>query len=170
MYPSTSSTIINNVIISVINLIFVGLIMTLWLTPLAQRHSQEKEVYYNKRIELANNFIIDSTLYRLNRQRLIFMQLEEKKGKERGWQLDKQFYNNKETYRIARDAYRDKVYRDLQLAVLFFSPPTVERGKNFITWDSTYATKNVAEKLLCDAEVENWQNSITKLMQQELKA
>ena len=94
--------------------------------------------------------------------------MEEVKGANRGWHLDKEFYDNKEAYRMARDIYRDKVYRDIQLAMLFFSPAVVNEGKTFIAWDSLYATK--AYKPPSDSELENWQNKISKLMEHELKA
>ena len=152
MKEKISNIIINNTIVSVINLIFAGVIIACWLIPLAERHSHEKEVYYNKRIELANNFIIDFSQYRLNRQRLILVGMEEVKGANR----------------MARDSYRDKVYRDIQLAMLFFSPAVVNEGKTFIAWDSLYATK--AYKPPNDSEMENWQNKISKLMEHELKA
>lgn len=169
MSQNIKSFILNNVIVSVINLIFVGVIVTCWLTPWVQRHSQEKEVYYNKRIELTNNFVMDFTLYRLNRQRLIYAGLEQVKGAKRGWRLDKEFYNNKEMYRTARDTYRDKVYRDLQLATLFFSTAVVDEGKKFIAWDSSYAAR-AAQELPNDADMDAWQNSITRLMKNELSS
>src|SRR5579871_1530422 len=59
MRESILNNILNHSISGVINLILVGVVMTCWLSPMVQRHNQEKEIYYNKRIELAENAAID---------------------------------------------------------------------------------------------------------------
>jgi hypothetical protein len=107
-----------------------------------------------QKIQIADDTLIDFTLYRLNRSRLISMQ---------GTQQNKQFNAKKASYLTARDTYKDKLYADLTLTELYFDKPTQEEAKKFIQYDSFFSTKEINE-LPTDEKYAKFQDKIIHLM------
>jgi hypothetical protein len=142
------------------------------MAPYIQSNWNRKQIFYERRQNLAEEIVINFEQYRLSQVRLAWMgKVEETTEKIRGWPLDNEFWQNKNEYESKRNHYRDMLIENILLTDFYFSKNVHAQGEKIIGNIGKLSKKPVNQlpSDLGDAEIEGWQNEFISQIEKELK-